>query len=350
MTMDDEFVIDLSETEVQELEAAYGLTAPKAAKAPASAKAEAATSAKSEAAPAKAGDDLMRRIVEAESRVQAERAKRIEAEKLAHERGTSAAINAARAAESDFHAVANALNKATSEAEALKVAHRAALEAGDYEKVSEVSSKMAEAAARIAQLSDGKAALEGRVREAKTQAETAAKAEPPKVEASGDPLDRFLEQSQMPPRAQSWFRSHPECAPVNNPALYHKALAAHYEIIKAGVADGSDAYYDKLDAAMGFSGEGSDEVVVNTKKAADTAADDVVVDTAAKSAPKATPPPRVAAPVSRDSSIVTRRADGRMQIRLTREQAEMAEHMGMSPSAYAKQLLKAEQEGRLNRA
>lgn len=338
-------VIDLSDAEVQELEAAYGINTPKTTKTAAPAKAEATPVAKiSDAAPAKGADnDLMRRVMQAEERVAAERAKRIEAERLAHERGASAAISAARAAESDYHAVANALTKATSESEALKAAHRAALEAGDYEKATDAAARMAEAAAKITQLNEGKAALEDRLRDAKAKAETASKAELPKADASGDPLDQFLSQSGMPPRAQAWFRTHPEVAPINDPAMYHKALAAHYSIVKSGVQDGSDDYYAKLDEMMGFGGKGGDDVVVETKKAED----DVVVDTAPKSAPKA--PPRVAAPVSRDSSIVTRRADGRMQIKLTREQAEIAEAMGISPTAYAKQLLRAEQEGRLNR-
>lgn len=343
MTIDDEMVIDLSDAEVQELEAAYGIQPPKADKA-ATTKAEAKASSKAaDAAPAKTSDnDLMRRAIQAEERVAAERAKRLEAEKLAHERGTAAAINAARAAESDYHAVANALNKATAEAEQLKAAHLAALESGDYAKATDAAARMAEAAAKITQLNEGKSALEDRVKQAKAQAETASKAEPPKADMPSDPLDAFLAQSGMPPRAQAWFRAHPEAAPINDPAMYHKALAAHYDIVKSGVQDGSDDYYAKLDEMMGFADSGSgDDVVVDTKPK-----DDVVVDT--KAAPKA-PAPRVAAPVSRDTSIVTRRPDGRMQIRLTREQAEIAEAMGISPSAYAKQLLRAEQEGRLNR-
>jgi hypothetical protein len=344
MTIDDEMVIDLSDAEVQELEAAYGIQSPKPEKA-AAPKAEAKAPAKAaDAAPVKAADnDLLRRAIQAEERVAAERAKRIEAERLAHERGASAAVNAARAAESDYHAVSNALTKAASEAEQLKAAHLAALESGDYAKATDAAARMAEAAAKISQLTEGKSALEDRVRQAKAQAETASKAEPPKADVPSDPLDAFLAQSGMPPRAQAWFRAHPEAAPINDPAMYHKALAAHYSIVKSGVQDGSDDYYAKLDELMGFADGGSgDDAVVDTKPK-----DDVVVDTA-KPAPKA-PAPRVAAPVSRDTSIMTRRPDGRMQVRLTREQAEIAEAMGISPSAYAKQLLRAEQEGRLNR-
>ena len=53
-----------------------------------------------------------------------------------------------------------------------------------------------------------------------------------------------------------------------------------------------------------------------------------------------------AAPVSRDSRVGGQVAPGKY--RLTREEAEMAQHMGMTPTEYATHKLKMQREGRWN--
>ncbi len=337
----DEEIIELDDAAVKELEAAYGITPPKAQPRTEAPKAEAKAPAKVEAAPVKAPDgDLLRRVQQAEERLATERIKRVEAERLAHDRGTTVAISKAQAAESDYHAVANALSKATSDAAEFKRAHQAALEAGDYAAASDAADKMAEAKAKLVQLGDGKAALEDRVRQARATADAATKAEAPKAEVHTDPLEQFITGSGLPPKAQSWFRTHPECAPTNNKANYYKALAAHESILSEGVADGSDDYYKKLDQAMGFAvSDKAADVEVEQDDGDDEPV--VAVEKAAKPAPK-----RVAAPVARDS-IMQRRADGKVTLRLSAEQAKMADEIGMSRTNYAKYLLKAEQDGKL---
>lgn len=333
----DDLMIDvaLSDDEVKQLETAYGIQAPPVEVAPVK------TEAKVEkAAPSADQSDLVRRLADTNARLAEERARRMEAEKLAHERGATVAVTQAHAAQSDLVAVSNALTKASSDIDTWKAAHKAALEAGDYDKASEAADKLAEIRSKITNLEDGKAQLEQRANSARAKADAASRAEPPKQEAA-DPVEGFL--ANFDPRAQQWFRDHPECMPMNDRATYFKAMAANETVLRSGVKVGTDEYFSALDQAMGFT-------VKDDQKAVEkVVVDDVVVDTKTEAKPSA--PPRVAAPVSRDaSSIVSRGADGKMKVRLTREQAEIADTMGISHTAYAKNLLLAQQQGRLGLA
>lgn len=350
MTNDEDYLIDLDDAAVRELESAYGIsqTPTKSEGDPAPAR----TSASSDTSPAKSPThdaSLLRRVQDAETRLATERTRRVEAERLAHDRGTAVAITQARQAESDYHAVANALNKASSDAAMYKAAHQAALEQGDYARATDATEKLAEVNARMAQLKDGKAALEDRVATLRRDAEDAIRTPAPQPEQSADPFERFVSQPTLSPRAQAWFRAHPECAPSNDRAQYFRAMAADEVLRKQGITEASnpEEYYAKLDSHLGFS-KSTD--VAPTKAQTQ---DDVVVDTrtetkAAPVAQQATVP-RVSAPVSRDSTVIQRRADGKMQVRLTREQRDIAESMGMTASAYAKRLIEAEQKGLLGR-
>ncbi len=338
--MADEMIdVTFSEDEVKALETAYGLKVSDKDEAsstrPKSDKVE-------KVAVAADQNDLVRRLNETNARLSDERKRRMEAEKLAHERGATVAVSQARAAESDLVAVANALNKATGDIDSWKAAHKAALEAGDYEKASEAADKLAEVRAKITSLEDGKAQLEQRANAAKARADAAARAEPPVSEAA-DPADAFL--SQFDARAQQWFKDHPECMPTNDRAAYFRAMAANETVLRSGVKVGTDEYFAALDREMGFSGKGEGKVEKSDKAA--SAPDDVVVETKAAAEPKQTVAPRVSAPVSRDAPIVQRGSDGRFKVQLTREQAEMADSMGISHTAYARNLVLAQQQGRL---
>ena len=327
--MSDDFTVDLTEDEIAALNPFLGQEEPKTEKVEKVAKDEGVKRVDPE--PKRVDQDqsdLLKRVRDAEERAASERAKRIEAERLAHERGTTVAVTSARAAESDFTAVSNALSRAVADSETLKAQHQAALEAGDYAKASDTAAKMAKMEARIASLEDGKASLEDRVKATRTQAETAVKTEAPKTDSS-DPFEAFV--AGQPPRAASWFRDNPQFAPTSSKKNFAKALAAHHDAIANDIVEGSDDYFAHLNSKLGLAGgdDVDDEIV--TEKPANEAPK--------KAAPKADKPARVAAPVSRDG-VVERLADGRFQLRLTAEQARMADELGMSRTAYAKNLAK----------
>jgi len=337
----DDFVIDLSEEEIQALEAPYAGQDPASA-----APAAAPPATKVEPAPAKASEvketklatpkvsdqELWdRRLREANEKTEAERARRIAAEKTAHEKSTSLAVTEARATEADYYAVSNALGRTDAEIAALKRAHKEALEAGDYDAVTEAADKLAEARARHADLKSGESELKTRLEQAKDRAKKASETKH-EADEPADDFNAFLRQFGT--REQQWFRDHPECAPMHDAKKFAKAQAAHYAALSDDVKPGTDQYFAYIDEKMGFRDAPPEKVED----------DGVVVSTESK--PASTPQTkRVAAPVSRDGAVVTQREDGRYQVRLTAEQREMAEAMGMTPTAYAKNLIKARNQG-----
>lgn len=348
MATDDFEVFTLTDDEIKALEDPYKTvepTEPKpAAKAEAAPQRAAPAQAAAEPESRKGGDDpevWMKRIRDAEERAARERERRIAAEKTAHDRATSLTMTEAKAAEGEYWAVNNALAKTDSEIASLKAAHKAALESGDYDAATEAADKLATARAQHTSLTDGKAALEDRVRQTREKAKTQ-----PEFKPTADAPDNSFEArvSQISdPKVQSWFRTHPEA--LTDPKLNARAIGAHHLALAEGIEVSSDAYFAYVDKQMGYAKD-------QPAKTADPE-DNVVVDTRKTPAPKIDADDdgpsqrRVAAPVSRDS-ILQRGPDGRQQIRLTREQKQMADDLGMSPTAYAKHLLQAERDGMLS--
>lgn len=325
----DDTIVELTDDEVSALRAPYegdGFTKAAAVKADEPAKADVSVvEKKADAKPARdvEFESLKARAERAEQAAAAERARRLEAEKRAHETAGKAAVADVHVVENQFSAVANALEKAKADSEAAKAAHKAALEAGDYAAATNAADQMATIKARMAQLEDGKAALEDKVAVVREAAKKLP--DPPKDEVPSDPFERYV--GQFGPREQAWLRAHPEC--VTDDIKNATVLLADKKARKEKIEPGSDAYFAFLDKELGYAQEG-DPVDQ------DEPADDVVVDTKAK--PAATPAKRVAAPVSRDQTI-TRTNDGKVQVRLTAAQRQMAEDLGMSATAYAKQLV-----------
>lgn len=275
---------------------------------------------------------LKARLDAAQKAADSERQKRIEAEQRAN-------ANAAKALEADVHvvenqvsAVSNAIAKAKSDGEAAKAAHIKALEDGDYSKAADAAERMAAVSSRLAQLEEGRLALDERAVAVK---EAAKKAPDQVVEDKGpaDPVEKYI--SQFGPKEQEWLRLHPEC--VTDDELNAKVLWADKAAKKAGVKPGTDDYFAFLDKQMGY---GTAEESETEDDGGET---EVVVETAPK--PKPAPAKRVAAPVSRSDSF-QKDADGKYRVRLTAEQREFAEQMGITPTAYAKQLLLLKQNER----
>jgi len=330
--MDTDIVLELSPEEIAALQAPY-LDSKTEEQAPVKAKAEAPAKVDREPEKVTRPDDdpevLRKRIQAADERAAQERQRRLEAERRAHESGQSAAIANATKVESQYTSVANALAKANGDLESAKAAHLAALEAGDYRAATDAADRMADLRAKAVQLDDGKAQLEARVKEAREQAKAAVETKPALDDA--DPFERYV--GQFGPREQAWLRSHPEC--VNDEEVNAKVLWADKAAKKAGIKPGTDEYFTHLDKAMGYAKDDpvDDDIVADKKR------DEPKVEA------KATKPPpakRVAAPVSRDG-VIQRTADGRVQLVLTPQQAEIADSMGMSRTAYAKQLAKLQQ-------
>lgn len=113
---------------------------------------------------------------------------------------------------------------------------------GDFANAAKAQRLMAQSAARLDRLEDGKVAFEQK-REARTK-------EPPPAPAP--PQLSFEQRIQsLPETAKAWLRKHPEF--INDQEMNAKIGAAHSYLTKnKGIEGFSPAYFDALDEEFGF--------------------------------------------------------------------------------------------------
>jgi hypothetical protein len=189
---------------------------------------------------------------------------------------------------------------------------KAAAEVGDFERVSDLQMEAAQLAARELQYVDRKAEIETQARRDQ------AKREAPVVPS--DPIEAAVQG--LSPQSAAWLRSHPDC--ITDDLQNAKVMVADKEAKRKGIPPDSSEYFAYIETQMGF-------------RKADAETDDGdEVET--KPEPKRMAP---AAPVSRDGMRGSLSPD---KVRLSREQVEVAEALGMAPADYAKWLVKAERD------
>src|SRR5258706_13902444 len=105
-------------------------------------------------------EDLRKAHGESQKRVQEEITARQAAEARVRERERDAAKPKCRADDAEYGAILNAIGAAESEAEAAQRDIAIATEASDFKTVAEASRRLARAEGRLAQLEDGKLAIE----------------------------------------------------------------------------------------------------------------------------------------------------------------------------------------------
>lgn len=193
--------------------------------------------------------------------------------------------------------------------------------AGDFAKGAKLQSQIATVASQRIRLEDGKLDMEQRADQQKRAA----------AEVPADPVERYLKVNNIGGRAAEWVRRHPEIA--SDAGKQRKVLAAHYAAVDLnGLTANTDAYFDSVDKAMGYSQAATVETPLSAAAA----------ETTRRS-------PSVAAPVSRDSgresSLVRREGN---KIVLTKAQRDYVDEDGnLTYAEYAQSLLALEREGRI---
>lgn len=272
-------------------------------------------------------DSLKDQLAKAKEAQAAAEKDRDEAKRLAGERGAHADRLQGEASRwrneaeaSRYQEIVSAIAGWDQKAQALEASLAEAYQAGEFTKAAKLQGEIATAAAQRLRLDDGKTEMEQRADAAKRQ----------QAETPNDPVERYLKQSQITGRSADWVRRHPEV--VSDPVKQRKVVAAHYAALADELAVGTDAYYDHVDKAMGYS------------QATDTPISEAGTETERKS-------PAVSAPVSRSSSSSSGadsavRREGHKVI-LSKAQLEIAEMSGLTPAEYAQSLLALEREGQL---
>jgi hypothetical protein len=247
--------------------------------------------------------------------LQQERAARIAAEKRAQEAAQSAYSAQTEAHDSNLNLVTNAISTIGQANEILKANYREAMSVNDYDRASDIQIEMASNQAKLLQLEQGKQALENQSRPQAPQ--------PYQL----DPVEALA--SQLSPRSANWVRAHPEFA--TDQRLYQKMLAAHNLAVADGLRVDSDEYFSEIEGTLRISSLNSRSIEVGPTE-----------QTAQIVQRRSSPP---AAPVSRSGAAPDARPN---TVRLTAQQIEIAELMGMTPREYAKNLLELKKEGRLH--
>lgn len=212
-----------------------------------------------------------------------------------------------------------------------------AREAGDTRAEAKASRAMAQASADLNALESGKA-----------QREHAKKNPPPQQQFRQDPVEVVVGSLANWPQSQAWVRAHPDMA--RDPAKWRATVAASDLALAKGLAADTTAYFAHIEGTLQANGILPMPNSANGNGAPPVKTEETVMSQASR------PVPPAAAPVSRTGSTPGQPKPG--TIRLTREQAEMAElsfpnlvkEKGATAAhrAYAEAMVEARANGKIN--
>jgi hypothetical protein len=249
-----------------------------------------------------------------------ERQARIEAQEAARQKSVEASQAKAHSDQSYRDVVAGRIAEAKSHEERIKREMKQALEMGEHDRFTDLQMEAAKIAARKLQYEDAKVELDSRPKVERVETDVRQPAK--------DPVEDYI-QSIPSTKSQSWLRQHKEC--VTDPYLHSKVMYGHQEAIRKGIVADSPEYFAHLDQHMGYAD-------VNDDDDGDDEGDEVEVVTPQRKSMASAPP-------SRDSVRQTGQiAPGKY--RLTREEAAVAESMGLTATEYATHKVKMIKEGR----
>lgn len=251
-----------------------------------------------------------------------ERQARLDAERRLKEREQELGTAREHVAQSDYDMVQGYIAAARAKEDSLKRDLRSASEVGDHGRIADLQVEIASVAARKLQYEDTKRELERKANRARE--ERPVERDPEPVQRQGEPSfeDRI---STLSHKSQAWLRDHPEC--VTDPKRNAKLMGAHYEALSNEIRPDSREYFAFLEDKMGYSDEVDDEGDVD------------VAETPRTESRRGVP----AAPVSRDARPGSQLGPGKH--RLSREEVDFAESMGITPTKYAMNKLEMQKKG-----
>ena len=254
-------------------------------------------------------------IQELKLKLEQERLARADAERRAREAAEREAMAKNEVDQTNLQLVSNAIDTVRRNNDILKMNYSEAMSIGDYNKAAEIQETMGSNSAKLLQLENGRQAMEAKPR---VQAENYA--------AALDPVEKLA--SQLSVRSAAWVRKNPEFA--TDPRLFQKMIAAHNLAVADGLPPDSDDYFSAVEGTLRIN-----------QRAPVVSAEDPMAE-AARATQRRTSSPPPAAPVSRNPS-------GRPNVvRLTSEEREMAQMMGMTEKDYAINKVALQKEGKLN--
>ena len=255
-------------------------------------------------------------LSELEMKLAAERKARMEAEQRARLAAAQAEKAKSEVADTNYHLVESAIETLKREKELVKQSLAEAHAQQDFNRIAELQDALAKHNSDLNDLQRGQKAMRLEAERAPKQQEADYGAPP-----QGELIDQIA--ASVTPRSAAWINSHRDS--LSNDKTIKKMFRAHEDAVDDGIQPDSDEYFQYIESRLGLSAsnDGGD---------------------APAKAQKRTAPP--AAPVSRGGNGMGSRPN---VVRLTPEQREMAEMMGMTDQEYARNLLALQKEGKINR-
>jgi len=261
-------------------------------------------------------------IAELKQKLEYERRARVEAERRAHEAANQAYQAGNEVDDVNLHLIRNAIDTVTRDNEILRMNLSEAMSVGDYDKAAEIQQSVSENLIKLNQLENGRSSMEGR--------QKAPPPAPPSPAVPDDPVEALA--SNLSPRSADWVRRNPEYA--RDPRMTNQMISAHNLIVSRGYEPDTDDYFRAIERVLDIDAPARN-VSHETEPDATSAA--------AKPVQRRSAPP--AAPVSRSGNGTGSRPN---VVRLTAEQREMAQMMGMDDKEYAKHMVALRKEGKIH--
>lgn len=147
--------------------------------------------------------------------------------------------------------VTQGIESATRELASLQAEARSALEAGNFEKAAEISTKQARAAAQLDRWEAAKERLESEAARPDGGRVVDETREAPALTMSN--FERYV-SGFSDPRAQTWLRAHPECVPPEaggNPQKNAQMMAGHYAALAQNLTPNTEDYFRVIEEHTG---------------------------------------------------------------------------------------------------
>jgi len=252
-------------------------------------------------------------INELNRRLEQEREARMRAEHQARLAAAQAERAQVEVADTNYHLVESAIETLKREKMLVKQQLAEAHAQQDFDRIAELQDDLAKHNADLSDLKRGQRAMkhEGRSQDNSASAQ-------PVAAPQGAIIDQIA--ASVTPRSAAWINANRD--QLNDDRTIKKMFRAHEDAVDDGIQPDSDEYFQYIEGRLGMSGGNEN----------------------AAPARRSAPP---AAPVSRGSNGMGSRPN---VVRLTSEQREMAQMMGMTDQEYARNLLALQKEGKINRA
>ena len=269
-------------------------------------------------APEEKGKNVLRPedgIKELQEKLESERQARIYAEKRAQEFAQREFQAKAETEDTQLHLIRNAAETVKRNNDMLKANYREAMAVGDYDAAANIQDALSANHVKLNQLEAGYKAMQDKPKQA-----------PPQPQYS-DHIEALASQVTEP--SAQWLRTNRDR--LGNQKTIDKMFRAHADALDDGVIPDSREYFDYIEGRLGFNQQRQ------------MAPEPDAMAEAAKVTQRRSSPP--AAPVSRGGNGTGSTTN---VVRLTADEREMAQMMGMTDKEYALNKVALQREGKLN--